>query len=144
MPKLSSVIRAEQEALKDKELFAGGRWTSSRFQGFIRSALRRAWMKWPPKLDTLASARRPSELEDKRSRWEYKCNVCKKWFRAKEVQVDHIHDCGSLDDMNAYIGRMFCEEAMLQVSCKGCHRLRNQIDREQARIKKLRETYKRR
>jgi hypothetical protein len=102
--------------------FAGGRWTQNRYKSFVRSALRKAWMKYPVKQDALTDARRASQSSNKKLKWEYECRKCKQWFPGKEVQVDHILECGSLDDANLFIGRLFCEIDNLQVLCKPCHK----------------------
>jgi len=104
------------------DLFAGGRWTEAKYKSFIRSALRRAWMRYPVKADVLAAARRPAQGRSKQTKWEYRCASCCEWFLGREVQVDHIEECGSLDDMNRFVGTLFCEADNLRVVCIGCHR----------------------
>jgi len=109
--------------------FAGGRWTEARYKSHVRSALRRLWNHWPVKFDVLQAARRPSQRGD-RTKWEYQCATCDGWFMTKEVQVDHIVDAGSLDDLNQFVANLLCEEDGLQVQCKGCHRLKTQANRK--------------
>ena len=106
--------------------YAGGRWTEGRYKTFVRSALRRAWMKWPVRADVLLDARRPSQSDNKRLKWEYHCVSCGGWFAAKEVAVDHIEPVGSLDDASQFIGRLFCEIEGLQVLCHGCHQAKKE------------------
>ena len=101
--------------------FAGGRWTVARYKSFICSALRRAWLKWPPKYDAMQEARRPAVGRSKQTKWEYQCASCGEWYLGREVQVDHKHECGSLDDLNHFVGTLFCESDNLQVLCKPCH-----------------------
>lgn len=99
-------------------------WTTSRYFSFIRSALRQAWNKYPVKYQCLNNAKRPSQLDDKRTKWEYQCNECKGWFKTKEVQVDHKESAGSLktyEDLPDFVRRLFCELDNLQVLCKVCH-----------------------
>ena len=104
--------------------FAGGRWTEARRKSFIVNALRRASIKWPVRGDVLKKAQRPAEGEDlpKNTKWEYQCNSCKEWFFGKEVEVDHIEECGSHADINQFAQMLFCESDNLQVLCKPCHR----------------------
>jgi ribosomal protein L44E len=98
-------------------------WTTARFWSFIRSNLRRAWSKWPPKYKTLNKARRPAKNKG-RLKWEYRCAKCKKYFPQKEVEVDHITPVGSLssyEELGGFVERLFAPEEQLRVVCKGCH-----------------------
>ena len=52
---------------------------------------------------------------------EYQCASCGGWWIKRDIQVDHILPAGNMDDMNAFISRLFCEADNLQVLCKGCH-----------------------
>ena len=105
--------------------YAGGRWSEAKYKSFIRSALRRAWMRWPVRADALMEARRLAQGRSKRTRWEYYCSSCEKWFLGSEVEIDHIKECGDMTDMNQFIGTLFCEADELRVLCKGCHRVRH-------------------
>lgn len=101
--------------------FAGGRWSEAKYKAFIRSALRKAYMRWPVKTDVLEAARRPAEDRDRRVKWEYQCASCGGWWIRGDIQVDHIVPAGNMEDMNVFIARLFCEEDNLQVLCQGCH-----------------------
>jgi 5-methylcytosine-specific restriction endonuclease McrA len=82
--------------------------------------------RWSP---NRAEAIRLSESEDRN---KYRCNKCRRWYRRKTIQVDHIIPVldpvlgfpklsdGS-DDWTTYIARLFCPLANLQVLCKRCH-----------------------
>lgn len=112
---------------------AGGTWSEARYFSFIRSALRRAWSKYPVRYQVLNKARR--ELKEKKGnqKYEYQCNQCKSWFKQKEIEVDHIQACGSLktyDDLPRFVSTLFCEEDNLQVVCKPCHRDITKKERE--------------
>ena len=113
---------------------AGGRWTEGRYWSFVRSALRRAAMKWPVKQDVLHAARRSKKKGTPgRHRFEYQCNECTKWFKGSEVQVDHIIPAGSLtcpEHLPEFVERLFCEEDGLQVLCKKCHHIKTQEERK--------------
>lgn len=104
---------------------AGGRWTRARFWGFIRSALRLASRKWPPRAAALVAARRPYVGPNTRQKWEFRCAVCGGWFAGKDVEVDHVEACGQLrsfDDLPVFCRRLFCEVDGLRVLCKReCH-----------------------
>ena len=102
-----------------------GQWTEARYWSFIRSALRRASVKWPPRNEALRLARRPTKFPDGRRKYDYKCAICERWWKGKEVQVDHIVECGSLncaEDLIGFVLRLFCEVCGFRVLCKGCHK----------------------
>lgn len=97
-------------------------WTTSRFWSFIRSTLRRAWTRWPPRYQALNDAKRT--VTGKRHKYEYKCSSCKKWFKQKEIQTDHIEEVGSLkdyEDLPDFVRRLFVAKDKIQVMCKSCH-----------------------
>lgn len=111
----------------------GNTWTSARYWSFIRSALRRAFTKYPVKYQVKNEASRPYVGPDKRRKKEYQCNVCKDWFPDKEVAIDHIKPCGSLKDykdLPEFVATLFCEADNLQCICKGCHHIKTQEERK--------------
>ena len=101
-----------------------GTMTESAFWGWIRSALRNRSVYWKPKQECLQKAKRKNQSANKRLKWEYQCNICKKWFPQKEVEVDHIIECGSFNRETAgeFINNLFCEIDNLQAICKNCHK----------------------
>lgn len=104
---------------------AGGTWTEARFWAFVRSLLRQGTLRWPPRNDVKKRARRKSQSENKRLKWEYQCHKCRRWYAEKNVEVDHVLECGSLKsfrDLPRFVERLFCEEDQLVVLCKGCHK----------------------
>jgi hypothetical protein len=83
------------------------------------------------KYKVLAKAKRPYVGEDKRRKFDYQCSACAQWFKGNEVEVDHIHPCGSLKeyaDLEQFVETLFCSEDNLRVVCKTCHK---QITKEQ-------------
>lgn len=123
MPKVPNTIRAAADC----------NWTDSRYFSFIRSALRRASVKYPVKFQVLKAAQRPYEGTDRRTKWEYQCNSCKGWFKTKEVSVDHIIPAGSLksyDDLPQFVSTLFCTADNLQVLCKQCHDKKSKEERK--------------
>lgn len=107
---------------------AGGQWTEARYFGFIRSALRAAFMKYPVKHQVKKNC---MQLTDEGSR--YKCQGCGELFRSNQVQVDHIEPCGSLktfDDLPGFVERMFCEADGFQLLCKDCHQSKTNEERK--------------
>lgn len=103
---------------------ASGTMTESAFWSFIRSALRQKSRWWKPIQMVKLKARRKYTGPNKRQKYEYKCNKCKKWFPDKQVNVDHILPVGTLkklEDLLQFVERLFCEEENLQVLCSTCH-----------------------
>lgn len=101
---------------------AGGTWTEARYWSFIRSALRRAWTRYPVRYQALNNACRV--VHGKRYKKEYQCAICLNWYKQKEVEVDHILPCGTLrdyGDLPGFVQRLFCEPEHLRVLCKQCH-----------------------
>lgn len=109
------------------------KWSNSRFMGFIRGNLRRAFTRWPPKYDVLAKAKRiKPKNKAGRHKYEYQCAVCEKWYVQSQVEVDHIIPCGSLkdyDDLPGFVERLFAPVDKLQVICKSCHRTKTKGDK---------------
>jgi len=104
-----------------------GTWTESEYFSKIRSALRNAFRYFKPITNALERASRPSQSENKRLKKEYQCAQCKKWFPRKEVEVDHIEECGSLsgyEDIVPFIIKLTREEnEAYQILCKDkCHK----------------------
>ena len=105
-----------------------GQWTESRYENFIKSALRRASVKWPPKYLTLNEAFVESRVNIKSGRVakHYRCNSCKNLFPNKEVEVNHIVPVVPItgfDSWDGLIDRLFCEKDKLEVLCKPCHKI---------------------
>jgi 5-methylcytosine-specific restriction endonuclease McrA len=98
-------------------------WSASRYKIFIRSAMRSAWLKWPPRYLALIAARRPSMTGIKRQKWEYQCCVCLKWHMGKNISVDHIIPWGNLEGLSLDQAwrRLLVPIHELQVLCNTCH-----------------------
>lgn len=112
-------------------------WTEARFFGFLRSALRRASSRWPPKYQCLANAKRPYKGPNKRQKFEYKCAKCKKWYPAKEVSVDHIIPVGTLkcwEDLPGFCERLFIGIDGLQVLCDTDHHTKTQEEKKKEKV----------
>lgn len=82
-------------------------------QKFLKSTLRWASYKWPPRNKAIKAARV--------SRGLYQCAVCEAHFKRHQVQLDHIIAVGSIDDLNGYAERLLCNAEGFQVLCKPCH-----------------------
>ena len=108
-------------------------WSTAKFWGFLRSALRSGYNKYPPKWEVLKAAKRPYKGQDKRCKWEFQCAKCSKWHKAKAVSVDHKIPAGALntfDDLPGFVQRLFCGVDGLQVLCKTCHDVKTADERK--------------
>lgn len=105
-----------------------GTWTEAQYFSKIRSALRNAFRYYKPFQQALDAASRPSQSLNKRLKKEYKCNHCGNWFPRKDVEIDHIEECGSLnsyDDIVPFIQRLAVEDSSsLQILCKEHHKIK--------------------
>lgn len=109
-----------------------GSMTESAFWSFIRSALRQKSRWWKPIQECKKKVKRVYKGNNKRQKFEYKCNICKKYFPEKEIQVDHIKPVGTLKsgkDLELFIENLFCEINNLQVACNSCHNKKTQSEK---------------
>lgn len=110
-----------------------GTLTESAFWAMIRSALREKSRWWKPVSVCRNNARRKYQGDNKRQRWEYQCNKCKKWFPHKNVNVDHITPVGTLkckEDLPGFVDRLFVEVEGLQVLCNKDHDEKTKSERK--------------
>ena len=101
-------------------------WSTAKFWSFVRSALRAAWSRWPPKYKVLNAAKSAYSGPNKKQKYQFKCAMCEGQFLAKEVSVDHIVPAGQLrdySDLPEFVSRLFVAEDMLRVLCNECHRV---------------------
>lgn len=117
-------------------MYNNNQWTQSRFNSFIKSALRAASSRWPPKYGALNAACVGVKINIKtvRKAKHYKCAECSGEFPAKEVQVDHIYPV--IDPLKGFtswdevIKRMFCEVSDFQILCKPCHIIKTNAEKQ--------------
>jgi hypothetical protein len=100
-------------------------WTESRFNSFVRSALRRA--AWPPKYQAIRNAYVKDGINPKTRRKckLHRCSQCDELFPQKDMQADHVIPVIGIEgfvDWNTYIDRLFCEKDGFKVMCKPCHK----------------------
>jgi hypothetical protein len=99
--------------------------TESQYLAFIRSALRSKWLRWKPRSDAFLAARRKSESDNKKLKWEFQCSLCSQWFCQKDCECDHYpKDAGSIlsvQDIGQFCENLFCETDNLRICCKPCH-----------------------
>ena len=116
-----------------------GTMSESAFWAFIRSALRQKSRWWKPITQCKLNAKRPYKGINKRQKFEYQCNKCKKWFPDKQINIDHIIPAGELnkaDDLPGFVERLFVEQSGLQVLCVNCHDIKTKQEKEQLKIKR--------
>lgn len=119
------------KAKKEKPRNAGT-LTESAFWSFIRSALRQKSRWWKPVSLCKQKARRNYKGPNKRQKYEYQCNHCKKWYAEKNINVDHIVPAGTLtcaNDLPGFVERLFCEVEGLQVLCSECHNIKTKEEK---------------
>jgi len=114
---------------------AAVKWTQSRINSFIKSALRSASQRWPPRYECLNEAYTGQKLNVKTKRIgkHYKCNKCNNEFPSSEVQVNHIESVVPVEgftDWNDIIKRMFCPKEGLEVLCIECHKAYTAMEKE--------------
>lgn len=112
-----------------------GLWTQSMFFSKIRQILRNGFRYYKPLQQALINARRPSQSDNKKLKFQYQCNMCKQWFDRKSVEIDHLQECGSLrnwDDVVPFIQRLTAENPEdYQILCKEkCHPLKTKLYKE--------------
>lgn len=104
-----------------------GTMTEAAYLAWIRSALRSKSLRWPPRNEALQAARRPYKGTNKLQKWEFKCAICKDYFKAKEVCVDHYpKPAGSIlsvADIGEFANNLYCEVDNLRVLCVPCHKV---------------------
>lgn len=109
-------------------------WSEAKFFGFLRSALRQASSRWPPKYEVYKEAKRVYKGPNKKQKFEWLCNECKKCYPGKEVSVDHVIPAGTLktfEDLPTFVKRLFCGKEGLQVLCSTCHAKKTLNERRQ-------------
>jgi len=103
------------------------------YWGKVRSLLRRGFMYWLPMKNVKNKARRKSQNDNKRLKWEYQCAECTRWFPSKDIQVDHTNPVGSLkcgEDLQGFLERLTEEdESLYSVQCKPCHQIKTNKER---------------
>jgi hypothetical protein len=122
--------------LINKKTYNNGEWTQARFHSFVKSALRSASIRWPPKYQKLSEALVGTKVNQKTGRMakHYECNLCKGHFPAKDVEVNHILPVVPIEGFTSWdviIERMFCEKDGLEVVCKPCHKIITQKENDE-------------
>jgi 5-methylcytosine-specific restriction endonuclease McrA len=115
-------------------------WTDARKHAFVVSVLRAGTRRWPPKYKTLAEAKVGKKINSKTGRMaeHYLCATCCLEFPATGIEVDHIEPVvgrSGFSTWDAYIERMFVDEDGFQVLCKGCHKIKTDMEKGERLLK---------
>lgn len=124
-----------------RTIYNNGEWTQARFNSFIKSALRKASIKWPPRFQVLKDAFVGKMLNKDSGRMaaHYKCARCNNFFPQKKVEVNHKTPVIPLDGFDSWdqtIDRIYCEKEGLEVVCKPCHKQITSEENEQRKRKR--------
>lgn len=99
------------------------------------------WRFDPYRQDTLEAAKRLYKGPSQRQKYEYQCNMCRKWFVKSFVEVDHIEARGTYllpEHEEGYRQRTFTKN--LQILCKKCHKtVKTPADMKKIRQAKLKD-----
>ena len=114
----------------------GGQWTEARYNSFVKSALRSASQRWPPRYTIISEACVGQRINPKSGRLAkfYTCNACQDSFPLKDVQVNHkapVVPVSGFDSWNGVIERMYCEKEGLEVVCIPCHKIITKQENEE-------------
>jgi len=123
-----TVVRKMTRLVKSRN---AGTMSEPAFWQFIRNSLRRRSMVWKPINLCRERAKRRYTGPNKRQKYEYQCNICKRWYKGTQIMVDHIIPVGSLTksyDLPHFVETLFCEIDNLQCLCKECHDAKTIID----------------
>lgn len=98
--------------------------TESEFWSWIRSTLRRLSIQWKPKIQAFDRVKREYKGSNKRQKWEYMCEMCKKYYIKAKMEADHKEPVGTLTcahDLPGFVERLFCDALGYQILCDSCH-----------------------
>ena len=116
------------------------RTEAARFS-FIKSAIRKASMRYPPKYEVLNAAKVGKRINPKSGKMaeHYKCAACGQDSPASSVAVDHILpivDVTGFSGWGEVVERLFCPPEGLQVLCLECHKKKSQEENAERRANK--------
>ena len=143
----SSGGNSEQSVPQKKERITikprcGGLWTEARYNSFIKSALRTASVRWPPRYQCLHDAFAYQGINPATGRQAklYTCCKCDNLFPQANMEVNHIVPVVPVEGFDSWDGvieRLFCEKDKLEAVCKPCHKAITKEENQQRKeIKK--------
>ena len=109
--------------------------TEAKFTSWLKSALRSIWAKHTSKL-TLLQSRRIALRDGPKAKpiFHVKCEHCNKYFKLKEIEVNHKKQCGglaSLDKLNDFVTNLLLvQPSDLELLCHECHGIVTYMERQ--------------
>ena len=113
--------------------------SEAQFLAYIRSKIRGTiWKGWPIKSTFVKSKQiklspylREKYMFGNRLKYVYECQICEGLFPRKEVQIDHIVECGTMTMQNYadFINGICCGSDNMQFLCKDCHDVKTHMER---------------
>lgn len=95
------------------------------FLNWLRSAMRRVWVKHPVRLQMIQDARFKAPTASGRMTFHVRCAHCNKLHKVDDVEVNHKEQVGkdlSFDTFGDYCYKLLVVTAEdLEILCKSCH-----------------------
>ncbi len=121
---------------------------SKREQSLIKGALRRVFGRSDLRQSIIKKNILTGYHDPKRKRVKFwvKCEECGGWEAKSNVQVDHIEPIIPIDKsfeemtLDDVVNRLWCEESMLQLLCKPCHKMKTKAENKERRRLKVEKT----
>lgn len=115
--------------------------TEAAYLAWIRGGIRRyLWSKNPVKLEFVRNARvmipnpNPKLAKGRPTVWGGQCEICKKLFQQKQLEVDHKtgeHSLKTVADIQKFVeGIVFVRYEDLALLCKPCHKIKTHAERQ--------------
>lgn len=113
--------------------------TESSFMSFLRGGIRRSlWSRSPIKLEFLKSRKKrianPNPKGKLKEVFGATCEICKKDFPMKDIEVDHKkggHSLKTIDDIQKFVEGIVCVSFDdLAILCKSCHKNKTHGERK--------------
>lgn len=109
-------------------------WSDAKFKGFIVSALRGAFRRYPPKQQAIEAAYVCTKINEDSGRMakHYECAKCHGIFPRKKVDADHTKPIVGKEgfvDWNTWIDRGFIAVKGFKCLCKECHKIKTGEER---------------
>lgn len=119
-----------------RDRYNNNQWTQSRFNSFVKSALRTASVRWEPRYRTLEDAFVGRQINVKSGKLakHFLCSKCGGHFPQKDVEVNHkipVVPVEGFTSWDVVIDRLFCEKDGLEIVCKPCHKAITKLENEQ-------------
>lgn len=134
----SQPVKKEPKSTKTR---CGGLWTEARYNSFIKSALRTASVRWPPRYQCLHDAFVMQGINPATGRQAklYRCCKCQELYTAANMEINHIVPVVPVEGFDSWDGvveRLFCEKGGLEALCKPCHKIVTKGENQQRKENK--------